>query len=220
MKIAVIGASRGIGYELLKTALEEGHDVTALVRNPVKLHISNSRLKIIKGDILHPASATAVTTGQDAVCVCIGIPPTMKPVNVFSRGTELILAAMGRESQQKLIAVTGVAAGDSKGHGGFFYDRVINPLLLGTIYADKDRQESIIKVSNVEWLIVRPGSLTNGPRTGKYRAIENLSGVTAGKISRLDVADFKLKQLTTPTYFRKAPLLTYYLNFAPVVFKK
>jgi putative NADH-flavin reductase len=209
MKIAIIGASRGIGYELLKTALEEGHDVTALGRNPAKLYISNSRLKILKGDILDPASATAVTAGQDAVCVCVGIPPTRKPVNVFSRGTELILAAMGRESHQKLIAVTGIGAGDSKGHGGFFYDRVINPLLLGTIYADKDRQESIIKASDVEWLIVRPGSLTNGPRTGKYRVIENLSGVTAGKISRLDVADFMLKQLTTPTYFGKTPLLTY-----------
>ncbi len=209
MKIAIIGASRGIGYELLKTALEESHDVTALVRNPVKLPISNSRLKIVKGDILDPASTAAVTAEQDAVCVCVGIPPTLKPVNVFSRGTELILAAMGRDSHQKLIAVTGIGAGDSKGHGGFFYDRVIHPLLLGTIYADKDLQESIIKASNVEWLIVRPGFLTNGPRTGKYRVIENLSGVTAGKISRLDVADFMLKQLTTPTYFGKTPILTY-----------
>ena len=209
MKISIIGASRGIGYELLKTALEDGHEITALVRNPAKLHISNSRLKIVKGDILDPASVTAVTVGQDAVCVCIGIPPTRKPVYLFSRGAELILAAMGRESHQKLIAVTGIGAGDSKGHGGFFYDRVINPLLLGTIYEDKDRLESIIKASDVEWLIVRPGFLTNGPRTGKYRVIESLSGVTVGKISRLDVADFMLKQLTTPTYFGKTPLLTY-----------
>jgi putative NADH-flavin reductase len=209
MRIAIIGASRGIGYELLRIALEEGHEVTALVRNPAKLNISDSRLKIVEGDILDTASVTAVTAGQDAVCVCIGIPPTRKPVNVFSRGIECALAAIGRESHQKLIAVTGIGAGDSKGHGGFFYDRVINPLLLGTIYADKDRQESIIKASDVKWLIVRPGFLTNGPRTGKYRAIENLSGATSGKISRNDVADFMLKQLTTPTYFGKTPLLTY-----------
>ena len=209
MRIAVIGASQGIGYELLKMALEEGHEVTALLRNPSKLSISNSRLKIVKGDILDAASATAVTSGQDAVCVCIGIPPTRKPVNVFSRGVQRVLAAMDRGSHQKLIAVTGIGAGDSKGHGGFFYDRLINPLLLGTIYADKDRQESIIKASNVEWLIVRPGFLTNGPRTGKYRAINNLSGITAGKISRLDVADFMLKQLAAPTHFGKTPLLTY-----------
>jgi putative NADH-flavin reductase len=61
----------------------------------------------------------------------------------------------------------------------------------------------------VEWLIVRPGFLTNGPRTGKYRVIDDITGVTAGKISRLDVADFILKQISTPTYFGKTPLLTY-----------
>jgi NAD(P)H-binding len=88
-------------------------------------------------------------------------------------------------------------------------DRILNPLLLATNYADKDRAELIVKASNVEWLIVRPGFLTNGPRTGKYRGIENLSGVTAGKISRADVADFILKQLASPTYFGKTPLLMY-----------
>jgi putative NADH-flavin reductase len=209
MKIAVIGASQGIGNELLRMALDEGHEVTALLRNPAKLKISNSRLKIVKGDILDPATVATAVAGSDAVCLCIGIPPTRKPVDVFSRGVECVLAAMGPGTNSKLITVTGIGAGESKGHGGFFYDRVINPLLLGTIYADKDRQESIVKASKVEWLIVRPGFLTNGPITGKYRVIENLSGVTAGKISRADVADFMLKQLATPTHFGKTPLLTY-----------
>lgn len=209
MKIAIIGASRGIGNELLRMALDEGHEVTALLRNPAKLNISNTRLKIVKGDILDSATVATAVVGNDAVCICIGIPPTRKPVDVFSRGAECVLAAMGPGTNSRLITVTGIGAGDSKGHGGFFYDRVINPLLLGTIYADKDRQESIIKASNVEWLIVRPGFLTNGPVTGKYRVIENLSGVTAGKISRADVADFMLKQLATPTHFGKTPLLTY-----------
>jgi putative NADH-flavin reductase len=166
-------------------------------------------LKIAKGDILDSASTSAAVAGQDAICVCIGIPPTRKSVDLFSRGIECVLAAMDRGSRQRLIAVTGIGAGDSEGHGGFFYDRLLKPFLLGTIYADKDRQESIIKASDVEWLIVRPGFLTNGPRTGKYRAIDDLSGVTAGKISRADVADFMLKQLVTPTHFRKTPLLTY-----------
>ena len=209
MRIAVIGASQGVGLELLKIALEEGHEATALLRNPAKLNISNPRLKIVKGDILDAASVAAAASGQDAICVCIGTPPTRKPVDVYSRGIECVLAAMGRGSRQKLVAITGIGAGDSKGHGGFFYDRVINPLLLGTIYADKDREESLIKASGVEWLVVRPGFLTNGPRTGKYRVLENLAGITAGKISRADVADFILKQLATPTHFGKTPLLTY-----------
>ena len=209
MRSAIIGASRGIGAELLKAAIEEGNEVTVLVRDLAKLNISTPGLKVITGDILDPFSVAAAIAGQEAICVCIGIPPTRKPVDVFSRGIQNIIDAIGKDSNQKLILITGIGAGDSKGHGGFFYDRIINPLLLGTSYADKDRTESIVKASNVEWLIVRPGFLTNGPRTGKYRVIENLSGVTAGKISRADVADFILKQLASPTCFGKTPLVAY-----------
>lgn len=209
MKLAIIGASQGIGYELLRAALEEGHEVTALLRNPAKLNISDPRLTVIKGDILDAASVKAAVVGRDAICVCIGIPPTRKPVSVFSRGTQCVLDAIGQDSSQKLIVVTGIGAGDSKGHGGFLYDRIFNPLLLRTIYADKDRSELIIKASGVNWLIVRPGFLTNGARTGRYRVIDELSGVTVGKISRADVADFILKQLAIPNHFGKTHLLTY-----------
>lgn len=209
MRIAIIGASQGTGLALLKIALEEGHEVTALLRDPAKLNINHARLRIVRGDILDPTSVAAVASGQDAICVCVGVPPTRAQVSVFSRGIRCVLVAMDPKLHQKLIAVTGIGAGDSKGHGGFFYDRVIKPLFLATIYADKDREESIIKASGVDWLIVRPGFLTNGPRTGKYRAIENLADITAGKISRLDVADFMLRQITAPTQFGTTPLLTY-----------
>jgi putative NADH-flavin reductase len=143
MKIAIIGASQGIGAELLKAAIEEGHEVTALVRDPAKLNANIPGLKVIKGDILDPSSVATAIAGQEAICVCIGIPPTRKPVDVFSRGTQNILGAINKGSNQKLILVTGIGAGDSKGHGGFFYDRILNPLLLATNYADKDRAESL-----------------------------------------------------------------------------
>lgn len=207
MKIAIIGASRGIGYALLTLALEEGHEVSALLRDPSKIEIDNPNLNLVKGDIRDLDSVRGVVEGQDAVCICIGISPTNKPVDVFSKGAENVLSAM--ESSQKLIAVTGIGAGETKGHGGFLYDRILNPLLLKTIYEDKDRQEAIIKASDVEWLIVRPGFLTNGERTGNYQVIDDISGVTAGKISRLDVGDFMLKQLANPTHFGKTPLLMY-----------
>ena len=209
MKIAVIGASHGIGNQLLKLALAEKHEVTVLLRKPNNLDISNANLHIIKGDILEPSSIANATAGQDATCVCIGIPPSRKPVTVFSQGIKNVLSAIGNNTEQKLIVVTGIGAGDSKGHGGFLYDRVINPFLLKEIYKDKNREEAIIKESHANWMIVRPGFLTNGPGTEKYRVIENLTGITAGKISRADVADFMLKQLKEPTHFGKTPLLTY-----------
>jgi putative NADH-flavin reductase len=207
MKLTIIGASNGIGHQLLKIALEDGHEVTALLRYPSKLKIVDPKLRVIKGNILDLPTVKDAVDGQDAICICIGIPPTRKPVTVFSEGISNVLSVIKRD--QKLIVVTGIGAGDSKGHGGFIYDRIVNPLFLKNIYEDKDREEAIIKTSDVEWLIVRPATLINGPRTGNYRIIEDLAGVVARKISRIDVADFMLKQLLEPEYLRKTLLLTY-----------
>ena len=209
MKIAVMGASQGVGRELVKLSLAAGHEVTALVRDAAKQVMKEPKLTIVVGDIRDPSAVGSVVSGKDAVCICVGIPPTRKPVDVFSEGTRQVLAAMKSTPGIKLIAITGIGAGDSKGHGGFFYDRIINPLLLGTIYADKNRQESMIKASGATWMIVRPGFLTNGPRTGNYSVIDDLTNITAGKISRADVADFMLKELRNPSHFGKTPLLCY-----------
>jgi putative NADH-flavin reductase len=209
MKIVVIGASRGIGLEVVKQALARGHEVTALLRDPAKLELDHTGLHKVRGDVGKAADVQGAIAGQDAVCTCVGINPTRKPVELFSRGARNVLAALQDAPNTKFVAVTGVGAGDSRGHGGFFYDRIFQPLLLGTIYADKDREEELIKASSADWLILRPGFLTNGPRTGKYRAITDIAGVTAGKISRADVADFILNQLETPSLFKQTPLLTY-----------
>lgn len=209
MKITVIGATRGIGLELVRMALEAGHEVSALVRDASKMPLTHPKLRLVPGDVTNPASVDLALQGQDAVCLCVGIPPTRKPVEVFSKGARNVLAAINKMPGLKLVTVTGIGAGDSRGHGGFVYDKLIQPLLLKTIYEDKDREEVTIKASNADWLIVRPGMLTNGPRTGKYRVLNDLSGVTAGKISRADVADFILRELAAPSQFKRTPLLTY-----------
>jgi putative NADH-flavin reductase len=82
-------------------------------------------------------------------------------------------------------------------------------LFLKTIYEDKDREESLIKDSQVNWIIVRPGFLTNGPMSGTYRVLTDLTDAKAGKISRADVAHFILNQLDSSEYLRQTPLLTY-----------
>ena len=209
MNILIIGATRGIGLQLLEQALTSGHRVTALVRDPQKLKKANAGLNVVKGDILDFVSVAKAMAGQQAVCCCIGIGPTRKPVAVFSQGIQNVLQAMEKSGVMRLIGVTGIGAGDSRGHGGFFYDRILNPLLLKTIYEDKDREEAAIKASDVDWLIVRPGFLTNGPMRGRYRVLTDLTGVKAGKISRADVAHFILGQLASPSYNKQTPLLTY-----------
>jgi len=209
MKLLIIGASRGIGLDLLEQALSAGHEVTALVRNPQSLAVSHENLRVVKGDILDKGSIEKALTGQDAVCVTIGIKVTRKPVSIFSKGTKAVVEAMKNSSCRRLICVTGIGAGDSRGHGGFLYDHLFLPLFLRTIYEDKDRQEKIVRESGLDWVIVRPGFLTNGPRTGKYRVLTDLKGVKAGKISRQDVADFILREATELKYKGQTPLLTY-----------
>jgi len=209
MKILIVGATRGIGRQVLEQALTAGHAVTALVRDARRLDVQHERLKVVKGDILDANSVALAMAGQEAVCCSIGVKVPWMYVTVFSEGTRNLLEAMKKNGVRRLACVTGIGAGDSRGHGGFLFDRLFFPLLLRTVYADKDRQESLIRASGVDWVIVRPGFLTNGPLTGRYRAITDLSGVTAGRISRADVAHFILQQFAAPTHLRQTPLLTY-----------
>lgn len=209
MKLLIIGATRGIGFELLRQAVTAGHEITVLARYPEKLPFQDPNVHVIAGDILDPQAVEQAVQNHQAVCTCIGIPPTRKPVSVFSEGMKHVMSAMQLHGIRRLIAVTGIGAGDSRGHGGFLYDRIVNPLLLKTIYEDKDREERVIMDSDVDWVIVRPGFLTNGPLTKTYRAVTDLEGVTAGKISRADVAHFILSQLAEATFRRQTPLITY-----------
>jgi uncharacterized protein YbjT (DUF2867 family) len=152
---------------------------------------------VVRGNILDPSSVEEAVKGQEAVCIVIGIPPTRKPVNVFSQGARNVLDVMIKHRVNRLVCVTGIGAGDSRGHGGFLYERIVQPLLLKTIYADKEKQEEIVRASGVAWTVVRPGFLTDGARTGRYRVITDMTGVRARKISRADVADYLLKEMQT-----------------------
>jgi putative NADH-flavin reductase len=209
MKLLIIGASRGIGKALLEEALQDGHTVRVLARDPGRIDPTDKALEVIKGDVRDLEAVSKVIRDMDVVCSCVGVPITFKPVDLFAEAAKNLVQAVQQQPGLKLIAVTGIGAGDSKGHGGFLYDRIFKPLFLRTIYEDKDREEEIIMASTTDWLIVRPAGLTNGPRTGKYRIITDLEGSVATRISRRDVADFILSEMVQPTQFGKTPLITY-----------
>lgn len=209
MRILVIGATGPTGQQIVEQGLAQGHEVTALVRNPNKFEMQHNSLQILKGDILDPASLDAVQQ-QDAVISSLGTKKIgLEPVTLLSEGTKNLLQTMERHSVKRLICITGLGAGDSKGHGGWLYDKLILPLILRRIYDDKDRQEAEIRQSSLNWVIVRPGILTNDPAKGDYRVLTDLTGVTAGKISRADVAAFVLQQLTGDRYLYQTPLVCY-----------
>lgn len=208
MRLLVIGASRGVGLATVKEARRRGHQVTAVVLPDVERPDVDSEVRVILGDAADPEVLATAVAGQDAVVSALGVPVRARDVTLFSTSTRHLLDAMRTAGVQRLVAVTGIGAGDSRGKGGFLHDRVILPFFIASAYEDKDREEALIRASDRQWLIVRPGFLTNGPRTGVYRAITDLSGVDkAGKISRADVAVFILDQLERPTLFGRTPLL-------------
>jgi putative NADH-flavin reductase len=207
MKIAIIGATRGIGLALVHAALEDDHQVTVLARQPDRVPIRHLRLRIVEGSAEDPVAIAKVVTGQDVVCDCLGTTKLFQSISLFSRCAENLSKAL--VPQQLLIAVTGMGVGDSRGHGTLVYDCLFRPLVLGKMYADKERQEQIIKRDLTRWIIVRPGFLKNGPRTGRYRALTDLRGVHGGRVSRADVADFMLAQAKSPQFIGQTPLLIY-----------
>ncbi|MBM3762188.1 MAG: SDR family oxidoreductase [Acidobacteria bacterium] len=203
MRLLILGASGTIGKFLLPQAQLLGHEVTVLVRDPSKLKYKPTR--VIVGDALDPVAIDKALEGQQAVIYALG---TLSQPAFFSTSTQLLIEAMRRHNVPRLIAITGIGAGDSKGHGSV-YDNIIYPLFTEKIYADKDIQQRLIRESNLEWVIVRPASFTNGPLGDRLRATDQLEGVTISSISRQDVAAFTLDQLTSNRWLHRTPLVGY-----------
>jgi putative NADH-flavin reductase len=208
MKLLVIGANGPTGLEIVRQALALGHQVTAAVRRPETASLP-AGAQVVRADVTDPASLAAAVLGQDAVLSSLGSKIDRKPTTLFSQGTRNLITAMNKAGVRRLLCITGIGAGDSKGHGGFLYDRIIQPLLLAEIYKDKTRQEEVIRQSALDWTIFRPGALTNGPRTGTWREFTGLTGVTIGKISRADAAACLLKHLEDPASFGRTLTLCY-----------
>ena len=203
MKIALFGATGGTGQQLLEQAIKSGHQVTALVRDPAKLERKNSALTVIAGNVLQPADVDKVVSGADAVICSLG-NTSNNPDMMVTQGTRNIIDAMQRLNVRRLLVVSSLGVGDSKDQVPFFFKVLMKTALRKTM-EDKEAQEAAVRASRLDWTIVRPGGLTNDPPTGTYRVGADL---TAGRITRADVADFILKELTRNEYIQQTPGIT------------
>lgn len=207
MKIAIFGSTGSIGRQIVKQALNQGHIVTAFARNPAKLNFQNSNLEIIQGDVMNTGSVEKAVKEHDAVLCAIGAGRKGK---IRSEGTRNIIQAMEKTGVRRFVCESSLGVGDSRGNLNFFWKYIMFGLLLREAYADHEAQEDHIKQSRLDWIIVRPAAFTDGEQTGRYN--HGFSAAENGlklKISRADVADFMLKQLTDNTYLHKTPGLSY-----------
>ena len=209
--VLVIGASRGIGLETVRCALAAGHRVRALARGAAAIAIEHVQLERVAADALNRAAVTKALEGTDAVIETLGAPrdigTVLRGTRLFSAATRILVDAMRERGVRRLVAVTGLGAGDSRGHGGLLYDAIAFPLVLKRIYDDKDVQEQMIRSSGLDWTIVRPGLLRSGPATGRARALTNPQDWTAGSVTRADVADFLVREAFERRFVGQTPLL-------------
>lgn len=209
MNVVVFGATGGTGRAIVQAALEQGHRVTAFVRDAAKLGLAHERLSIATGDVMDAAAVGAAVRGHDAVVCALGTPATTK-TTVRSQGTRNILAAMQAAGVERLVCVSSMGIGDSKPMLPPLYRWLLVPLLLKQGFAEHELQEASIRGSDTAWTIVRPGALTNGARTEAMRHgfTADLTGVRA-KVSRADVAAFVVDELAAARHVHATPWLSY-----------
>jgi putative NADH-flavin reductase len=205
MKILILGATGATGQLIVRDATAGGHYVVALVRSKASANLPGA--EVIEGDARDEGTLARALNGCDAVVSALGTGMGMREVDLLTVATRALVAAMTRTDVRRLVCISALGVGDSRNHGGFVFDRLFQPLLLGPAYKDKERQEAAIRASSLDWVIVRPAMLTNGAARGRIRATTDLAGVNGGKIARADVAQFVLEQLTTDTWLRRTPVI-------------
>lgn len=205
-RILILGATGGTGRQLVAQALDRGYAVTAFVRNPAKLQVDHPQLKIIQGDVLDPAAVDAAMRDQQAVLSALGHKRFFGPTRILSDGTRNVLRAMGAHGVLRLVCETSLGIGGSAGRMGLYYTLFTIPVILPFYFWDKARQERLIAATDREWVIVRPGLLSNAERRGQVRHGPAVgSFLWTVRIGRADVASFMLDQLESDLYLRAAP---------------
>ncbi|MFT3943787.1 MAG: NAD(P)H-binding protein [Ancrocorticia sp.] len=205
LRILVIGSTGSLGRAVLRNADSGGVKVRAFARHPEALVDEAGfcvNFEVVRGDVRDVDSLVRALDGVDAVISALGSKPWRRDARgVFEAGTANLIEAMGRTGVERAVVVTGVGAGDSRGHGPFWYNWLVQPTILRSTYADKERQEALLAESGLDWTIVRPAVLSDKGVGRPVRTSVKLGRrQKLGAISRDDVARFLLAETLTPKY--------------------
>lgn len=203
MRILVLGGTGRVGRRLIAQGLARGHAMTAQSRAPSPPGLPPGAHDVA-ADPRDPAALIAALGGQDAVIMALGTDRG-GPTSLFSDATRALLDAMRATGTRRLVAITGVGAGETRGHGGFLYDCVIFPLFTRHRYADKDRQEALIRASDTAWTILRPAPFAATPGDEPFHALTRIGPST--RLSRVtpdEVARFALDCAETDQHLHEA----------------
>lgn len=203
MNLLVFGASGATGRQVVAQGLERGHAITAFVRTPGKLTITHPQLKTVQGDVGDAAAVSNAIKGHDAVVSTLGVGAPLKHDPVVVDGVRHILRAMSNWGVRRVIYMSFIGVRDSRSAAGFVVRYIARWPLRNEIH-DHETKEGLVMNSALDWTIVRPPTLTNGPRTGNYRiGADIVANSILPTISRADVAHCILQELEDGAYVRK-----------------
>ena len=209
MKIVVFGASRGVGLNVIKQALEGGHQVTAFVRSPEKFTVMHPNLTVFKGDAMDADAVEQAIVGQEAVVSALG--PTQPPVpRMMETSAKNIVNGMMKHNVRRLVSTTGAGVRQPEDQPKFidhFIGFLLN-LLAKDVVLDSAENVKVIQASGLDWTMVRFPRLMDGEHTGKYSA-GYVSKDSGTQISRAEGADFILKELIEKKWLEKLPVVSY-----------
>jgi putative NADH-flavin reductase len=200
MRLTVFGGTGGTGAQVISAALDAGHTVIAPARDPARIRASHERLRAVRADVLAPPSLVGTVDGADAVVSALGLANGRRPTTVYSTGVGNILDAMRVAGVRRFVGVSALPV-TPRAEVSVLERRVLYPILyrfFGAGYADMERMEQLLRRSAVDWTVVRPPRLTNGPATGRYRRAVNHHLPHGRTISRADLAAEMLRLLDDP----------------------
>lgn len=205
MKLVVFGASRGVGLEVVKQALEAGHTVTAFVRSSSTFAVKHPNLTICQGDALDAVTVENAIAGQDAVVSTLG--PKGKPIVMAAESTKNIVSAMEKRGVKRLVIVSVAGVAVPQDQRGFNLVDSLIKLFLKEVFVDRENQLALLESSKVDWVVVRVPRLTDDPAKGSIKALFGNPSPSM-KVTRADTAAFLLQQLTSNQWLRQAPILS------------
>jgi putative NADH-flavin reductase len=208
MRLLLLGATGRTGAELLARATRQGHDVSVVVRDPSRLDARQRPVRLLSGSATDPAVIDNAVGGQDAVLCALGprSPRELVRSELMRRSIPSLAESMERHGVARLILLSALGVGASRPYAPLTA-RLAFATILRQVGADKRRAEAAVRAGALDWTIVYPPALTNGAATGQYRHGEQLELTGGANISRADVAEFMLAQLTRSTYSHKAVII-------------
>jgi putative NADH-flavin reductase len=198
MKLFILGATGGIGQHLLHIALGRGHQVTAYVRSPQKIGFKDERLEVVQGDVFNAVQMARSMVGHDAVLSSFG-PLTIRSSTLRREFGRALAAAMRKGDVRRTEIVSAAFLFPDLS----LFGRLLKATLFRQMVPDMAGMESEVCQGDLDWTIVRPPRLTNGPARHSYRIVDGNLPKGGFVISREDVAHFMIGEAENAAHLKQ-----------------